>query len=217
MVSVPWFLLNGRLKDCVQAAPQGSRPEPHSCFRQHPVAGARCGSVQTQCKPEGSCLHPAGAPAGQGLPALCVKHCWPSGVCLRVLALEGEHDAVSRKITLANVAFATHVQPTPSSTLQVLLAGFNIGISEEDRNKQMVEAVSRRIGFKLPERHEQWVLSQQPRFNFLRGLSETVVQGSKTCTPDSSIVLLHHGSLFYEALTMCLFLNQLYTLRILCL
>jgi hypothetical protein len=37
----------------------------------------------------------------------------------------------------------------------VLLAGFNIGISEEDRNKQMVEAVSRRIGFKLPERHEQ--------------------------------------------------------------
>jgi len=76
-------------------------------------------------------------------------------VCLRVLALEGEHDAVSRKITLANVAFATHVQPTPSSTLQVLLAGFNIGISEEDRNKQMVEAVSRRIGFKLPERHEQ--------------------------------------------------------------
>ncbi|KAF5835712.1 hypothetical protein DUNSADRAFT_6991 [Dunaliella salina] len=36
---------------------------------------------------------------------------------------------------------------------QELLLGFNIGLSEEERNKQMVESVSKRVGFKLPKPH----------------------------------------------------------------
>ena len=42
--------------------------------------------------------------------------------------------------------------PLPTRT-QVLLTKYNIGIDPEQRNKSMVEAVAKRVGFKLPEQH----------------------------------------------------------------
>lgn len=37
------------------------------------------------------------------------------------------------------------------SFVQVLLTTYNIGLEEDERTKQMVEAVARRVGFQLPK------------------------------------------------------------------
>ena len=39
------------------------------------------------------------------------------------------------------------------SLCQALLIKYNIGIDPEKRNKSMVEAVAKRVGFKLPDQH----------------------------------------------------------------
>lgn len=35
--------------------------------------------------------------------------------------------------------------------IQELLSRYNIGVDPDERNKKMVEAVAKRVGFKLPE------------------------------------------------------------------